>query len=106
MEWDGERCNHSVGKDWKRRSPSPVTEYEGRDKGDSAFGVTDTAGNVWEACLTAFKTGKLDPDGGDIRVMRGGSWSNREADYFRVAYRHWYYPGYGFSAVGFRLGRS
>jgi formylglycine-generating enzyme required for sulfatase activity len=43
-DWDGARCNNRVGKN---NTTTPVTRYAGRDKGDSPFGVSDLAGNVW-----------------------------------------------------------
>lgn len=78
-EWDGSRCNNSSQK------TTPVRHYEG--KGDSPFGVTDMSGNVWEWCLTAYETGKTDLQGTDVRVLRGGSWYDDDADDFSAVVR-------------------
>ncbi|MBK8026844.1 MAG: SUMF1/EgtB/PvdO family nonheme iron enzyme [Chloroflexi bacterium] len=84
-DWDPARCNHSVGKDGNTNAPSPVRQYEG--KGDSAFGVVDMAGNVWEWCSTAYVTGSYDLNGTDVRVLRGGSWGYAVTGDFRCAFR-------------------
>ncbi|HEX2908747.1 MAG TPA: SUMF1/EgtB/PvdO family nonheme iron enzyme [Phototrophicaceae bacterium] len=104
QEWDGSRCNHSVGKDWEQNSTSPVTRYEGL--GDSPFGVLDLAGNVWEWCLTAYKTGNATLDGTDGRVLRGGSWLNDDSDDFRASFRLRKSPDEWFDSLGFRCVRS
>jgi len=86
--WDGSRCNNSVSpKD--SNSTASVTDYEGKskDKGDSPFGVTDMSGNVWEWCLTEYKTGESELIGTNVRVVRGGSWGKNFTNNFRVDYR-------------------
>jgi len=102
-DWDGSRCNNSVGKDWEQNQTSPVIQYEG--KGDSPFGVVDMAGNVWEWCLTAYETGSTSLDGTDVRVLRGGSRYDYNTLDFRAAYRFRYYPGDWDDYLGFRVSR-
>lgn len=104
-EWDCKRCNNSVSP-CDSNQTTPVTTYEGKQKGDSPFGVVDMAGNVWEWCLTAYDKGNIGIDGTNRRVLRGGSWTDHFADYFRVAYRNWNAPN-GWNALwGFRVSRS
>lgn len=96
--FDPTRCHNSVGRDWKNNSTTPVTRYEG--KGDSAFGVVDMSGNVWEWCLTAYQTGSVDVDDTLAQVQRGGSWINDNKTYFRAAYRGWHNPKDWFGTMG------
>ncbi len=107
-EWDEARCNHSLGENWKARYSAgeittKVTQFE--DVGASSFGVVDMVGNVWEWCLTEYETatnGDLeDIDQG--RIIRGGAWGVENIDWFRVNFRHLFYPHYRFSNVGFRV---
>jgi formylglycine-generating enzyme required for sulfatase activity len=100
-DWDGARCNHSVGKDWQKNQTSPVTRYEG--KGDSPFGVVDMSGNAWEWCLTAYETGSNALEGTDVRMLRGGSWDLEDPLDFRAAYRYWSEPRDRYDVRGFRF---
>jgi formylglycine-generating enzyme required for sulfatase activity len=102
-KWDCQRCNNSV-KPCSSQATTPVTRYEG--KGDSPFGIVDMAGNVWEWCLTEYKSGHTDLDGTNVRVLRGGSWRNDGTDFFRVYARSRLYPDYWLNYGGFRLALS
>jgi formylglycine-generating enzyme required for sulfatase activity len=102
--WDCKRCNNSV-KPCNSRRTTPVRQYEG--KGDSPFGVVDMAGNVWEWCLTDYDNRTNDfNSNANRRVLRGGSWSNSDADFFRCDYRSWFGPSSGYNLRGFRLALS
>ncbi len=80
----------------------------------NAFGVFDTAGNVWEwveDCWNANYEGASE-DGrawtsGDCsqRVVRGGSWINYPV-IVRPAYRYWDNPGNRINRFGFRIART
>jgi len=103
-DWDGARCNNSISP-FDSNSTTPVTQFEGKDKGDSPYGVVDMSGNVWEWCLTAYETGKSDLFGTDVRVLRGGSWSINNSVSFRVAYRFRVSPLVRYLSRGFRFAR-
>jgi hypothetical protein len=93
-EFDETRCNFGGTR------TTPVTRYEG--KGDSPSGVVDMAGNVWEWCLTGYKTGHTGLDGTEVRVLRGGSFY----DYPNLAactHRSNNNPFNGDNNVGFRV---
>jgi formylglycine-generating enzyme required for sulfatase activity len=104
-QWDASRCNNAVGGKGAGKT-TPVRQYEGKDKGDSPFGVVDMAGNVWEWCLTAYETGSTSLDGTDVRVLRGGSWYGNHSDYFRCDFRGRNYPVNRNNNGGFRLALS
>jgi hypothetical protein len=102
-KWDGARCNNSVG-DYNSSVTTPVTHYAGQKKGDSPFGVSDMAGNVWEWCITDYNTGEQDANqSATNRVLRGGAWGNSDADNFAAAFRYWDSPDSWYSDVGFRF---
>jgi hypothetical protein len=74
---------------------TPVGKYS--PAGDSAYGVTDMAGNVWE-WLTD-EAGR----GGQYRQLRGGAWFY-SAEFARIDYdRFWRKPGQRQDVIGFRL---
>jgi formylglycine-generating enzyme required for sulfatase activity len=101
--WDCNRCNTSV-KPCYSNATTPVNKYEG--KGDSAFGVVDMAGNVWEWCLTDNEGGSNELSGlSNNRVLRGGSWNDAPAGRFRCDTRLIRVPRHRDNLVGFRLAR-
>lgn len=96
-DFDLARCNTFESKIGRTTT---VTQYAG--KGDSPFGVTDMAGNVWEWCLTEYESGDSDIEGSGVRVMRGGSWFNPPM-HARADYRIWPDPNLWASIRGFRV---
>jgi formylglycine-generating enzyme required for sulfatase activity len=98
--WADGRANVYNEKDY--RYTTPVTQYAGRDKGDSPYGVSDMAGNVWEWCLTTYYTGDNGTIGDGRRVVRGGAWVNSRGD-VRVAIRNANHPSSRSYGVGFRI---
>ena len=101
--WDCQRCNNSV-KPCQSDRTTPVRQYEG--KGDSPFGVVDMAGNVWEWCRTDYESGSNEIEGGNMRVLRGGSCLSTNSGLFRCANRGRLTPYYGYDFDGFRVSRS
>ena len=107
-EWDKTKCNASEsGVD----DTTPVGQYS--PEGDSLYGCTDMAGNVWEWCADWYDGDEYDrraqsdvkdpqgPKKGDSRVLRGGSLGSVPQG-VRCAYRYSYDPDYGGSG-GFRV---
>ena len=90
----GEQYAHAVGL----KKPNP-------------WGLHDMHGSVWEWC-SDWNNGKLlggtdpvGPEGGSIRVLRGGGW-RLHPDYCRSAYRNYCDPSIRISYLGFRVARS
>ncbi|GAB4575682.1 MAG: formylglycine-generating enzyme family protein [Anaerolineae bacterium] len=101
--WDGARCNHSVPPG-DHFGTTPVTRFEGQ--GASPYGVVDLAGNVWEWCLTDYDSRADDPHArAKLRVLRGGSWFNRQAEFFRCDARYGDSPIFSNFHRGFRIVR-
>jgi formylglycine-generating enzyme required for sulfatase activity len=103
-EFDPQKANTSEGGHGRT---TPVGQYS--PGGDSPYGASDMAGNVFEWCSTLKRDypyqpddGREDPESEGSRVLRGGSWFSSQG-YARCADRHRYYPdprGYG---LGFRV---
>ncbi|NWF68367.1 MAG: SUMF1/EgtB/PvdO family nonheme iron enzyme [Chloroflexi bacterium] len=99
--YDKKRCNTFESGIAKT---TPVTHYS---DGVSAFGVWDMSGNVWEWCLSKWNDHFVfpednDPEGEDLRIVRGGSWFNLHS-FARTASRYRLSPYYGDVFQGFRL---
>lgn len=72
-------------------------------QGDSAQGVADLIGNVWEWCLNAYNPAdKTSVSGAFSRVLRGGSWYNGW-DSARASYRFCLAPANRNNTIGFRV---
>ncbi len=78
--------------------------------GASPYGALDMAGNVWEWVSDWFgnnyyATGTAEnpqgPPDGDKRVVRGGTYANRDRD-LRTSYRYRFYPNTKLDKIGFR----
>ena len=106
---DSHLCNH----DNRVGHTTPVDAYPG---GQSACGLQDALGNVWEWTSSVFDgyegfvsypyTGYSQVYfDGQHRVLRGGSWATRPWA-LRCAFRNWYYPGVRQILAGFRCARS
>lgn len=102
-DWDCQRCNNSVAP-CDSKITTPVRQYEG--KGDSPFGVVDMVGNVSEWCLTVYDSRENSLDATDVRVLRGGSCNDVDADTLCCDYRSRYFPHLWDYDLGFRLSRS
>lgn len=103
-DFDGTLCNTVEGG---AQGTTAAGKYS--PKGDSAYGVVDLAGNVWEWCHSlympypySYENDREDPNAGGPRVLRGGSWI-LGSRYARCAYRNYYGPGHFNYDVGFRL---
>jgi formylglycine-generating enzyme required for sulfatase activity len=75
----------------RRTSPADVGSLR-----PNKFGLYDVRGNVWEWCLNPLE------EGSDERVIRGGSFSNAEAEKLAVDYRFGLTPLYKALGIGFR----
>ena len=103
-KFDPEKCNLLVSR---IGATTPVRAYS--PEGDSAYGVTDMAGNVWEWCSTLYHgypyrrdDGREDLGARGRRVLRGGAWNSRQR-YARCAFRRSHYPANRYADVGFRV---
>jgi formylglycine-generating enzyme required for sulfatase activity len=102
--WDAKRCNT---KDGGPGDLTPVGKYS--PAGDSPYGVSDMAGNVWEWTSSLLRPypynpndGREDPHSTEDRVARGGGWSY-VPDTTRCWFRYTIYSGDGRFTLGFRL---
>jgi formylglycine-generating enzyme required for sulfatase activity len=85
--------------------------------GANGFGLRDMHGNVLEWCNDWYDAkiydqaaniaiDPLGPVSGNLRVLRGGSWSNYDARFSRSALRYWSTPVIRSSLIGFRVSRT
>jgi uncharacterized protein (TIGR02996 family) len=81
---DQANCNGLIGAG-ERRGKRTQTTAVGHFP-PNAWGLYDMHGNVWEWCQDSFDT-----SGGDLRVLRGGTWFN-ELRFCRSASRYGFEP--------------
>ncbi len=94
---------------WYDSNASSQTHDVGT-KQPNPWGLYDMHGNVWEWCLdwSGTLSGGTDPKGnssGTIRILRGGSWENRDS-WCSSSYRYAGYPSAKTDRYGFRLART
>ena len=99
---DPSRCNMAL----YLRGPSIVGRYS--PQGDSPYGCTDMAGNVWEWTSSLYRPypyapddGREDAEAAGRRVLRGGCWQDN-ARLVRTANRGGFDPVHWLAAIGFR----
>ncbi len=111
--WDAKRLN---SKESGHNDTTPIGQFS--PLGDSPYGCSDMAGNVWEWCQDWYdekvyekrlkdSSRKLikdpnGPDAGEYRSVRGGSFFNNQYR-ARCAYRYRFDPVFHDFNVGFRV---
>ncbi len=107
QEPDGHLCNFNL----IYQGITPVLRFS--PQGDSPYGCSDLAGNVWEWTADWYSSSYLNqnpranPKGaysGESRVFRGGAWHD-EGWYVRSTYRNWDPPSARNDSLGFRCAR-
>lgn len=103
IDWESAACEDDYGE------IAPVGSFKA-----NAYGVHDTAGNVWEWVEDCYHESYVDApldgsawkgDGCGLRVLRGGSWSN-DPRRLRASERHAGWPGVRNNGLGFRLAQD
>jgi formylglycine-generating enzyme required for sulfatase activity len=108
-DFDKNKCNSS---ELGTGGTTPVGAYSAKG-GDSPYGISDMAGNVWEWCSSLYREYPYRVDdgreymqkSGDFRVLRGGS-CDSDPGYARCAYRLRLGPDYHHNSLGFRIAES
>ena len=89
---------------------TPVEKFSA--KGNSAYGLADMAGNVWEWTSSQYRTypyavddGRENQEEDALRVQRGGAWMSPDDAYLRCAARIGVSPSRRQNSIGFRIAR-
>jgi formylglycine-generating enzyme required for sulfatase activity len=114
--WWGDRVGSGqancrvCGSQWDNRQTAPVGSFAA-----NGFGLHDTSGNVWEWVEDCWADDykAATPDGAAVssagnceqRVLRGGSWTNKDGN-LRSSARAWGDPGGRVNILGFRVARE
>jgi len=103
---DGSRANF-LSEERRHAGTCPTGTYEPND-----YGLYDVIGNAWEWVSDWYSadyygggvaTDPVGPAHGTMRIVRGGSWVNADADMLRCAYRHKVPPDTYAYSIGFRI---
>jgi len=105
---DASRCNFLVDPTVKHlRGTRPTGTYP-----PNGYGLCDVSGNVWEWVSDWYgdeyyamsqPSDPAGPLGGQMRIVRGGSWLNEDVTMLRTAYRHKVPPDTYAYSIGFRI---
>jgi len=93
-------------------SEQPVGSYPG---GASPYGALDMAGNLWEWVADWYDKDYYNlspvqnpsgPDGGSLKVLRGGAWTTYSPAWIRTSYRYKSNPSDSIKDIGVRCAQS
>ena len=84
-----------------------------KPRGNSAQGVCDLSGNVWEWVSdwygpypSSAQQNPKGPSSGSYRVLRGGGWNSANPSLLRARFRDRTPPAYRYDGLGFRCART
>jgi formylglycine-generating enzyme required for sulfatase activity len=84
---------------YRQGGATPVERYS--PYGDSPYGATDMAGNVWEWTASWYDLG-VEDDLIGARVVRGGAWDSEEEE-LETTFRRGFDPDTHAANIGFRV---